>query len=380
MSKSLAEVVRVLERLAPTRFAEDWDNVGLLVEPTDARPVTQVLFTIDLTEPVFAEALSLGAELIVAYHPPIFRGLKRLTQRTPIERVVTQALAENIAIYSPHTALDAAPGGVNDWLCDVLGAGEQRPIQQTLELDPEQALKLVTFIPTQHAEGLRLALGRAGAGHIGNYFECAFSSPGHGSFRPAEGANPYIGTLGETETVEELRVEMVCARKHLAVVSEALRQAHPYEEPAWEVYALEPRPRPGSGMGRLHELSKPATLAELVNRVKVGLGLEHIRVAASAAHRAGQPISRAAVCAGAGGSLFEKLSSGSHGGPELFFTGEMRHHDVLARVASGSSVILCDHTNTERGYLPHLAQRVRETLPDLELVVSQRDRDPLEVV
>lgn len=380
MATPLGEVVRVLERLAPTRFAEDWDNVGLLVEPADARAVTQVLFTIDLTEPVFAEALSLGAELIVAYHPPIFRGLKRLTQSTPPERVVSQALSEGIAIYSPHTAVDAAPGGVNDWLCDVLGAGESRPITQTLELDPEQALKLVTFIPKEHADALRLALGKAGAGHIGNYFECAFSSPGEGSFRPAEGANPYIGTVGQTEAVEELRVEMVCARKHLAIVSEALRQAHPYEEPAWEVYALEPRPRFGSGMGRLHELSKPATLAELVSRVKVGLGLEHIRVAASEAHKAGQLICRAAVCAGAGGSLFEKLPVSGRGGPELLFTGEMRHHDVLARVASGSSVILCDHTNTERGYLPQLAQRVRNELPELELVVSERDRDPLEIV
>ncbi|MCA9639794.1 MAG: Nif3-like dinuclear metal center hexameric protein, partial [Myxococcales bacterium] len=180
MATSLRDVVRVLEALAPTRFAEDWDNVGLLVEPPDVRTVSQVLFTIDLTEPVFAEALSLGAELIVAYHPPIFRGLKRLTQHTPLERVVTQALSEGIAIYSPHTAVDAAPGGVNDWLCDVLGAGEQRPIQQTLELDPEQALKLVTFIPAEHADALRLALGKAGAGRIGNYFECAFSSPGHG--------------------------------------------------------------------------------------------------------------------------------------------------------------------------------------------------------
>ncbi len=380
MATSLGQVVQVLERLAPTRFAEDWDNVGLLVEPADTRAVTQVLFTVDLTEPVFAEALSLGAELIVAYHPPIFRGLKRLTQRTPLERVLTQALAENVAIYSPHTAIDAAPGGVNDWLCDVLGAGQSEPIQQTLESDPEQALKLVTFIPAGNAEALRLALGKAGAGHIGNYFECAFSSPGQGSFRPGDGANPYIGQVGQTETVEELRVEMVCARKHLAVVSEALKQAHPYEEPAWEVYALEPRPRQGSGMGRLHELSKPATLAELVSRVKVGLGLEHIRVAASEVHKSGQPISRTAVCAGAGGSLFEKLPVSGRGGPELLFSGEMRHHDVLARVATGSSVILCDHTNTERGYLPQLAQRVRNELPELELVVSERDHDPLEIV
>ncbi len=380
MATPLSQVVSALEKLAPTRFAEDWDNVGLLLEPHAARAVGRALLTIDLTEPVLAEALSHGAELIVAYHPPIFRGLKRLTQRTALERITARALAERVAVFSPHTALDAAPGGVNDWLCDVVGGGATQPIQPSLELDPQQELKLVCFIPQENADALRLALGKAGAGRIGDYFECAFSSPGQGSFRPGDGANPYIGEVGKTQHVAELRVEMVCSRRQLPALTQALEAAHPYEEPAWEVYPLAPRPKPGSGMGRLVELRRPATLAELVSRVKVGLGLEQVRVAASEQHRAGRLISQVAACAGAGGSLFEKLRPLQAGGPQLYFTGEMRHHDVLGRVAEGASVILCDHTNTERGYLPSFAQRLREQLPGVEVLVSERDKDPLEIV
>lgn len=380
MATPLSQVVSVLEKLAPTRFAEDWDNVGLLVEPHAARAVGRVLLTIDLTEPVLDEALGHGAELIVAYHPHIFRGLKRLTQRTATERITARALAERVAVYSPHTALDAAPGGVNDWLCDVLGGGVSEPLQPSLDLDPHQELKLVCFVPQENADALRLALGRAGGGRIGNYFECAFSSAGQGSFRPGAGANPYIGEVGKAEQVAEVRVELVCSRKQLPALDAALRAVHPYEEPAWDVYPLAPRPSPGRGMGRLLELREPATLEELVGRVKLGLGLRHVRVAASEAHRDGASIRLAATCAGAGGSLFEKQRPRQAGGPELYFTGEMRHHDVLGRVAEGASVILCDHTNTERGYLPRFAQLLREQAPELDVLVSARDKDPLEIV
>ncbi|MEZ4232330.1 MAG: Nif3-like dinuclear metal center hexameric protein [Polyangiaceae bacterium] len=282
---------------------------------------------------------------------------------------MTQALSENIAIYSPHTAVDAAPGGVNDWLCDVLGSGESRPIEQTLELDPEQALKLVTFIPTEHAEALRMALGRAGAGRIGNYFECAASSPGQGSFRPGEGANPYIGSVGQTEVVEELRVEMVCARKHLALVSEALKQAHPYEEAAWEVYALEPRPRHASGMGRLHELGKPATLAELVSRVKVGLGPRLYPRGSERGPQGGaadQP--RPAVCVVAPAAACSEVAS-----ERARRSGAALHRGDASPRRAGSRRLGLQRDPVyplpSSVATPQLAQRVRDELPELELVI-----------
>lgn len=265
----LSHVLERLESIAPLGHAEDWDNVGLLLEPPpgrDGHEIRRVLATIDFGEDVLAEARGQAADLVVSYHPPIFSGMKRLTRRTADERLVMDALGAGIAVYSPHTALDAAPSGVNDWLGEALGAAASEPI----------------------------VAAKDGA--------------------------------------------------------------------------------PGYGMGRRFALRAPAPLDELVERVKAHLGLAHVRVAASERHAAGDRLHTAAVCAGAGGSLFAPLF-----GPDLFLTGEMRHHDVRAKVAAGASVILCDHTNTERGYLPTLARRIAELCPGVDVRVSERDRDPLVV-
>jgi dinuclear metal center YbgI/SA1388 family protein len=257
----LDDLIAALDRIAPLTLAADWDNVGLLVEPSPRLPdVEKILFTIDLTEPVLAEAGFLGAGLVVAYHPPIFGGLKRLTRATPGERVVLDAVRAGIAVYSPHTALDAAADGLSDWLAAAVGPGARRPI--------------------------------------------------------------------------------------------------------------EPGPAPGTGMGRALDLDAPASLADVVARVKAHLGLAHVRVAAPRDER---PIRTAAVCAGAGGSVFERVRD-----VDLLLTGEMRHHDVLARAARGTAVVLCDHTNTERGFLPHLAARVHAAT-GVATHVARADRDPLVV-
>lgn len=268
MSTPLSQIVPVLEALAPLRYAEEWDNVGLLIEPRrEEHPVNRVMMTIDLGEDVLEEAAERGAELIVAYHPPIFGGLRRLTRATPAERVVVEALRSGIAVYSPHTALDAAPGGVNDWLADALGEGQRAPL-----------------VPA------------------------------------ADGSA-------------------------------------------------------GCGMGRSVTLATPLSLDAIVAQVKDHLGLRYVRVASASRHDGGGPISRVAVCAGSGGAVFEGQRE-----PELFVTGELRHHDVRAKVAAGASVILCDHTNTERGFLPAFARRLAERVPSIDVIVSARDRDPLRVV
>jgi dinuclear metal center YbgI/SA1388 family protein len=264
----LSQLLAALELLAPLRFAEAWDNVGLLLEPVPvalSAPVEHVLLTIDLSDEVVEEAEALGAGLIVAYHPPIFQGLKRLRSTQPGERAILRCAARGIAIFSPHTALDAAPGGVNDWLLDAFGEGQRGP----------------------------------------------------------------------------------CAP-----------------------HALDSR----FGQGRFVQLGEAITLGVAVESIKRHLGLSRLRVAEALVPGGGPlAIRNIAVCAGAGGSVFEKLS-----GYDLYFTGEMRHHDVRARVASGSSVILCEHTHTERGYLRVLASHLtRETSSAVSFHLSQRDRDPL---
>lgn len=274
MSVPLALVLWQLESIAPLQLAEEWDNVGLLVEPARRKTVGRILLTIDLTEPVLAEAVKRKVDLVVAYHPPVFHPFKRLTQQEPTERVLLAAIAAGIAIYSPHTALDAAPGGVNDWLADGLGAGLKRSLvlpRRPLEMDEESA---------------------------------------------------------------ELQ--------------------------------------PVIGQGRELILKKPASLATLVKRIKRHLGLSRVRVAAAERHALGEPIGTVALCAGAGGSVLGGC------GADLLLTGEMGHHHVLAEVAGKSSVVLCDHTNTERGFLPVLAKRLEQGLSGaVSATVSAVDADPL---
>ena len=254
MPLPLERTLALLEELAPLRYAQEWDNVGLLLgtlgEGEHAPSVTRVLLTIDLTEAVLEEARTAQAELVVAYHPPLFRPTKRLDAARPTSRVLLRAARAGIALYSPHTALDAAPGGMNDWLAAGLGTGTQAPLIDANVLDPNAELKLVTFVPAAHVDGLRTALALAGAGVIGDYNFCSSQSPTTGTFLGGDTTKPVVGARGQLETVPEVRLEMVCPKHALGRIARALRGAHPYEEPAWDLYPLAPRPAAGFGIGR----------------------------------------------------------------------------------------------------------------------------------
>jgi len=384
MTLPLADVLAHLEAIAPLELAEEWDNVGLLVEsgPSHAsgaqpRLVDRALLTIELNQIVLDEARRDGCQLVVSYHPPVFHGFKRLVRKDPTARVVLDAIAARIDVYSPHTALDAAPGGVNDWLCEALGQGNSEPLQPALETGRAGELKLVVFVPADHVDALREALGdEAGAGVIGEYSGCSFMLQGQGTFWGGEGTSPAIGEAGRLERVNEVRLEMVCPAGALPRAAQVIQRVHPYEEPAWDAIPLVAKPRLGAGQGRAVELRAPAPLDGIVERVKQHLGLRHVRLAAAARHRDGDPIRRGAVCAGAGATVLKSARN-----VDLLLTGEMRHHDVRSWVDRGVSVVLCDHTNTERGYLPRLAQTLTERCGGaLTVSVSRRDRDPLEVV
>jgi putative NIF3 family GTP cyclohydrolase 1 type 2 len=280
-----------------------------------------------------------------------------------------------LPIFSPHTALDAAPNGVNDWLARGLGPGKRRALAPFSA--KSGAFKVVVFVPRSHVDTLRSALSRElGAGQIGNYSECSYELEGQGSFFGNEAARPQVGAGGRLERVAEVRLEMRCEQGALKDLGRVIAAHHPYEEPAWDVYPLALLAEPGLGAGRLLELDTPISLPEAVARLKIHLGVTQLRVASSGPQDAGAPIARVAVCSGAGGSLFERVS-----GVDLFVTGEMRHHDVLAKLRAGASVILSEHTHTERGFLPELARTLVELAAgELDVVVSARDADPLQSV
>lgn len=376
----IRDLVAALDRIAPFRFAEPWDNVGLLLgDPADALG-GPVLLTIDLTESVLDEALAQRAGAVVAYHPPIFEPLARLTDRSAAERIIVRAARAGLAMLSPHTALDAVPGGVCDWLCEGLSApaadgkihGDCRALVPLAQhpLPLTQEVKITTFVPASHLDTVRNALATAGAGIIGHYRVCSFSTPGTGTFLGEPGTNPAVGASGTLQSVAEVRLEMVCAHAALPLALQTLRRFHPYEEPAIDVVPLVPQPVRDVGAGRRLSLDRPATVPELAARLRAFL---HSPVRyADAAH--GAPVKVVGVCAGSGGELADKLRPE---GCEVFVTGELSHHKTLALVNAGISVILGEHTGTERGYLPRLADKLVAALPGVDVVVSKADRDPL---
>lgn len=370
----ISEIINTLESLAPLEHAEDWDNVGLLVG-FRGWSADSVLLTIDLTEDVMEEAIKAGVGMIVSYHPPIFSPMKSLTDSDVKQRIVLNAAAAKIALYSPHTALDAAPGGVNDWLASCVGQGDVRALQSHEYLPETEQCKIITFCPAEAVDNIRNGLAASGAGRIGNYQLCSFEIAGHGTFLAGEQTNPTVGRRGSLERVEEVRLEMVCPKAGLALAMIALREFHPYEEPPIEIHPLLPRPLRNIGAGRRVTLDQPTSLRSLVGRIKQQLGVRQLHVAE--AKDAPARYERIGLCAGAGGSLLDAAIAQDC---TLYLTGELGHHDVLSAQARGCTVILAGHTNTERGYLKVFRKRLSDALDGVNVIVSKRDQDPLRVM
>lgn len=373
----LQDVLKVLRGVAPEYLAESWDRVGLQLGDLQWR-VDRAMLCIDLTEPVLAEAVAKKANLMVAYHPPIFSDLKRLTTQHWKQRIVLGAAERRIAIYSPHTALDAAPGGVNDWLCSGIGQGRVTPLEPRPKPN-SQTYKVVTFIPPgDHAEALRHALAEAGAGQIGHYRECSFAQMGQGTFCGGPDAKPLVGRAGRLERLDELRIEMVCSRDALNRVITTLKAIHPYEEPAFDVYRLIGVPQAESvGQGRRLVLDRPVSVRTLLQRLKKHLGVRHLEasvpVAVAAEGLNPGSITTIHLCAGAGGSILQQTDPPA----DAYFTGEMRHHDVLDAVEQGRVVVLAGHTQTERPFLPAYRQLILDRGGSaVTWIVSESDRAP----
>ncbi len=368
-----------MERIAPLELAEEWDRVGLQVGSKDAKLTGPVLLTIDLTEPVIDEAVAMGASAVISYHPPIFAPLDAITDATPKERIILTAARAGVAIYSPHTALDAAVGGVTDWLCEGLSGGEPGKIAgdcRALQPHPEgidsPEVKIVTFVPEQDIEAVRNALASASAGRIGEYSLCSFNTKGTGTFLGSEKSNPVVGEAGTLESLAECRLEMVCPRRALALALQTLRRFHPYEEVPVDVYDLAPKPRRSIGAGRRLVLDQPVTMSTLAERLRSFLGTARVQIGPTGKQDA--TVRTLGVVPGAGESL---APLAAHEGCEAFITGEMRHHQVLTAIHDGMLVLLAGHTNPERGYLPRLATTLCNELPGIETRISQADADPL---
>jgi len=365
--KTVKLVKNVFDRILHPELARDWDNVGLLVGDPDQR-VSRILLCIDLTAAVLREAQARRVQMILAYHPPIFTALKNI--RADRQEIIFQAIRANIAVYAIHTALDVLPGGTSDVLADLIDLRDRRPIE-AVDLPSNQS-KVVIFVPAQ-AEVLSKvsqALFRVGAGVIGQYAGCSFLTPGHGTFIGSEESHPAVGRAGNFETVEEMRLEVIAENDKLPAVVRAIRENHPYEEPAFDVYPLKAVSE--LGIGRVGVLATPTTLKKVVDQIKKRTRLHHLQIADAAN---GQLI-RAAVGPGSCGKMLDVLE----GKIDLFVTGEVRHHDALSATRSGISIICLGHGNSERITLNTLQKILARSLPDVEFFTSARDVDPLAIV
>jgi dinuclear metal center YbgI/SA1388 family protein len=356
-------MIEAMEKIAPTRLAEAWDNVGLLAGDPK-QEISRALLTIDYTDAVAREAEQAQCDLVIAYHPPLFHAVKRLTAGN----VMFDAIRRGVAIYSPHTALDVADGGTNDMLADAIGMEARQPLRM---IEPKATqYKLVTFVPEKAVEAVSRALFDAGAGRIGQYSSCSFRSPGTGTFFGEEGTNPAVGQSGKLERAEEVRIETVVAISRIEAVIRALRQSHPYEEPAFDLNQLAAPPE-GVGQGRIGKI-KSASRAQVIERIKRELKLDRVLIAGPMDGR----IEKAAVCAGA---CHEFVADAIAQKADLFLTGELRHHDALEAARNGMTVVCTLHTNSERGVLPRLKERLFKELPDLSVMISEMDADPFTI-
>ena len=357
------EVLGALERFAPLPLQDGFDNAGLQIGLTEAE-ATGALLCLDVTEEVVDEAVALGVNLIVAHHPLLFAGCKSITGKDEVERCVLKAIKHDVAVYAAHTNLDNAQGGVN------FRMARQLSLQDVRVLRPLEGklLKLVTFVPTDHAEALRAALFQAGCGNIGAYDCCSYNIQGVGTFRPGEHTNPYCGVPGSLHEEAETRIETILPAYLRRRVLAALLKAHPYEEPAYDFYTLaQDWPQVGSGI--IGTLPKAMPESEFLQQVKQKFQVACLR------HNGpvGRSIERVALCGGSGAFLIPDAIAA---GADAFLTGEIGYHKFFGRK---QEILLMEagHYETEQ-YTKELLQEILErSCPDLKIYLTRINTNPI---
>jgi dinuclear metal center YbgI/SA1388 family protein len=345
---TIGDVAEAMEALYPAGWAEPGDPVGLVVgDPAAA--VHRVLFAVDPVQAVADQAVASGADLLVVHHPLLFRAVHSVAASTPKGRVVHDLVTGGVGLFVAHTNADSAIGGVSESLALTLGLLAVRPLGPAAE---EPLDKVVTFVPADSTDDVIDALAAAGAGRIGAYDRCAFVSEGTGTFRPGEGARPAIGTAGRVEVVDERRVEMVLRRARRADVVSALRAAHPYEEPAFDVVELAAWPA-ARGTGRIGRLARPTALRDFADHVTAALP-----ATAVGARVAGDLDARVETVAVLGGAGDFMLDAARASGCDVYLTSDLRHHPASELREYGAAPALIDvpHWAAEWTWLPRAAR------------------------
>jgi len=359
----IKQLTKALERLAPPSLQESYDNSGLLIGQEDSS-IESALICLDCTEDVVSEAIKLKAGLIIAHHPIIFSGLKRFNGANYVQRTVELAIRNNIAVYAIHTNLDNVRSGVNAMIAKKLGLSNTSILQAI----KGKLLKLVVFCPEDQAEEVRNAMWTAGAGQIGAYDQCSFNSQGNGTFRPNESANPYVGKVAELHSEKEQRIEMILPDWVLKDVVSAMKDAHPYEEVAYDLYRLE-NENSQIGAGMLGELEIEMNGQDFLKHLKSSMNaamVRHTRIPDG-------PLKRIAICGGSGSFL---LSNAIRAKADVFVTADFKYHQFFD---AEDKIMIADigHFETEQFTVELLGDELRQIFPKFALHFTSVNTNPI---
>jgi len=359
----IKDITTCIEEIAPLNYAEDFDNVGLLVGNYNTE-VTGVIVTLDTLENIVDEAIEKNCNLIVSFHPIIFSGLKKLNGSNFVERVVLKAIKNDIAIYSMHTALDNSFQGVNAKICEVLGLQNKKvliPQKNTIK-------KLTTYVPNNNAEEVRLALFKAGAGSIGNYDNCSFNTEGYGTYRGNENSNPAIGEKGKLHTENETFISVIFEKHKEKKILAALFSTHPYEEVAYEIVPLD-NLHQEIGLGMIGDLPEEKNELEFLNFLKETMNAKGIRHS----KLLGRPIKKVAVLGGSGSFA---IQNAINAGADIYVTSDIKYHEFYK---AENKLVIADigHYESEQFTKNLLVDILTKKFLNFAIILSNKNTNPI---
>ena len=362
----IKEITKYLEDIAPLSLQESYDNSGLLVG-NDETECMGIITSLDVTEAVIKEAVTKNCNLIVAHHPIIFRGIKKLNGNNYVERTIIAAIKNDIAIYAIHTNLDNVLEGVNKKIAEKLN------LQNCQSLLPQKGTlqKLVTFSPVEQAETVRNALFKAGAGAVGKYNECSFNVEGTGTFTAGEGSDPFVGEVGKNHFEKEVRIEVIFSSFLQSKIIQALMEVHPYEEVAYYIQKLE-NVNSAIGSGLIGELAQSISERELLENVKKAFGLSVIKHTPFLEN----PVTKIAVCGGAGIFL---LPAAIASGAEVYITSDIKYHDFFD--ADGRTLLAdIGHYESEQFTIDLLSDFLQQKFPNFAVLKTEINTNPVNYI
>ncbi|MDI6603845.1 MAG: Nif3-like dinuclear metal center hexameric protein [Thermoanaerobacteraceae bacterium] len=367
MSLKCQTIAGMMDKLAPRKYAEDWDNVGLIIG-NPQKDVSTVLIALDITFDVIREAIEKNVDMIVTHHPVIFKPVKNIRTDNSQGKIIDLLIKNDIAVYTAHTNFDITKSGMNDILCNTLGIYNEEVLDVTYF---EEYKKIVVYVPIEYKDIVKNAMCSAGAGFIGNYSDCTYQMIGTGTFKPLEGANPFIGEIGKIENIQEVRIETIVPKKLINRVISSMLKVHPYEEVAYDIYPLETF-YDEYGLGKIGYI-KETSLKDLAEQVKSKLKIPILRVVGEL----NKTINKVAICGGSGGSL---ISKAAFKGADVLISGDIGYHDAIDASLLGLSVIDAGHFGTEKIAINFIAEYIIDEVQkhelDLNVIKSEEQKDP----